>query len=63
MIVEVDHPIRGKVKMLGCPIKLSDSPVEVTAAPLLGANNAEIYSSLLGLDAQKLEELKKEKVI
>jgi formyl-CoA transferase len=63
MIVEVDHPMRGKVKMLGCPIKLSDSPAEVKAAPLLGANNAEVYSSLLGLDAQKLEELKKEKVI
>jgi hypothetical protein len=29
----------------------------------LGANNGEIYSSLLGLDAQKLEELRKEKVI
>jgi formyl-CoA transferase len=49
--------------MLGSPIKLSDSPVEVTASPLLGANNGEIYSSLLGLDAQKLEELRKEKVI
>jgi formyl-CoA transferase len=63
MIVEVDHPMRGKIKMLGCPIKLSESPVEVTASPLLGANNEEIYGSLLGLDAQKLEELKSEKVI
>jgi formyl-CoA transferase len=63
MIVEIDHPMRGKIKMLGSPIKLSESPVEVTAAPLLGANNEEIYRSLLGLDAQKLEELKKEKVI
>ncbi len=63
MVVEIDHPMRGKVKMLGCPIKLSDSPVEVKAAPLLGADNAEIYSSFLGLDSQQLEELKKEKVI
>jgi formyl-CoA transferase len=63
MIVEIDHPMRGKIKMLGSPIKLSDSPVEVVAAPLLGANNEEIYRSLLGLDAQKLEEMKKEKVI
>lgn len=63
MIVEINHPARGKIKMLGSPIKLSDSPVEVTASPLLGANNAEIYGSLLGLDSQKLEELKKEKVI
>ncbi len=63
MVVEIDHPARGKIKMLGSPIKLSDSPIEVTAAPLLGANNAEIYGSLLGLDAQELEELKKNKVI
>ena len=63
MIVEIDHPARGRIKMLGSPIKLSDSPVEVTAPPLLGANNAEIYGSLLGLDAQKLEELKRDKVI
>jgi crotonobetainyl-CoA:carnitine CoA-transferase CaiB-like acyl-CoA transferase len=63
MIVEIDHPARGRIKMLGSPIKLSDSPVEVTAPPLLGANNAEIYGALLGLDAQKLEELKRDKVI
>ncbi|HYB20129.1 MAG TPA: CoA transferase [Thermodesulfobacteriota bacterium] len=63
MVVEIDHPMRGKIKMLGSPIKLSDSPVEVKAAPLLGANNEEIYHSLLGLDAQKLEEMKKEKII
>jgi crotonobetainyl-CoA:carnitine CoA-transferase CaiB-like acyl-CoA transferase len=63
MIVEINHPARGRIKMLGCPIKLSDSPVEVTAAPLLGANNEEVYSSLLELDAPKLEELKKAKVI
>jgi formyl-CoA transferase len=63
MIVEIDHPMRGKIKMLGSPIKLSESPVEVTSAPLLGANNEEIYPSLLGLGAQELEELKKEKVI
>lgn len=63
MIVEVEHPQRGKIKMLGCPIKLSDSPVHVEAAPLLGAHNADIYGSLLGLDARQLEDLKKENVV
>jgi formyl-CoA transferase len=63
MIVEIDHPARGRIKMLGSPIKLSDSPVELTAAPLLGAHNEEIYGSLLGLNTQKLQELKRDRVI
>ncbi|MGY0782769.1 CoA transferase, partial [Azospirillum argentinense] len=29
-IVEVDHPTRGKYLTVGNPIKLSDSPTEVT---------------------------------
>jgi formyl-CoA transferase len=63
MVVEIDHPVRGKVKIPGCPIKLSRSPLKVTSSPLLGADNEEIYRSILGLDVEKLEELRKEKVI
>jgi formyl-CoA transferase len=49
--------------MPGCPIKLSDSPVSVTPAPLLGQDNAKIYAELLGYDEQKLTELKAAEVI
>ncbi len=35
-IVEVGHPVRGKHLTVGNPIKMSDSPTEVTRAPLLG---------------------------
>ncbi|HWO86692.1 MAG TPA: formyl-CoA transferase, partial [Stellaceae bacterium] len=34
-VVEVDHPTRGKYLTVGNPIKLSDSPTEVTRSPLL----------------------------
>jgi formyl-CoA transferase len=47
MIVEVDHPERGTFKTVGCPFALSDSPVEITAPPLLGEHNAEILAELL----------------
>lgn len=63
MIVEVDHPQYGRFKMPGCPIKLSDSPVKVTTAPLLGQHNAEVYGEYLGYDDEKLKALKEQKVI
>src|SRR5688500_20060137 len=44
-VVEVDHPTRGKYLSVGNPIKLSDSPAEVTRSPLLGEHTDEILRS------------------
>jgi len=57
-IVEVDHPERGKYLTVGCPIKLSDSPVEVKRSPLLGEHTDEILTEVLGYSASEVEELK-----
>ena len=46
-IVEVDHPTRGKYLTVGNPIKLSASPANVTASPLLGEHNEEILRGVL----------------
>jgi len=45
-IVEVDHPERGKYLTVGCPVKLSDSEVDVTRSPLLGEHSEEVLAML-----------------
>jgi formyl-CoA transferase len=63
MVVRVAHPERGEFTTVGCPIKLSDSPVEIERPPLLGEHNEEIYANELGLEAAQLAELKSNGVI
>ncbi len=54
-IVEVDHPVYGKYLSVGCPIKMSDSPVEVKRSPLLGEHTTEILRDVLGYAGEDLE--------
>ena len=56
-VVEVDHPERGKYLTVGCPIKLSDSSVEVTRSPLLGEHTQEILTEVLGYSAEDCERI------
>ncbi len=53
-VVEVDHPTRGKYLTVGNPIKMSDSPSEVTRSPLLGEHTEEILSLVLGYSAEEI---------
>jgi formyl-CoA transferase len=46
MIVEVEHPVRGRYLTAGNPIKLSASPTAITAAPLLGEHTREVLAEL-----------------
>jgi len=57
-IVEVDHPERGKYLTVGCPVKLSDSPVEVERSPLLGEHTEEILLEVLGYSKADLERIR-----
>ena len=61
-IVEVDHPTRGKYLTVGNPIKMSDSPTEVTRSPLLGEHTDEVLNHL-GYSAAYIAELRAECVI
>jgi formyl-CoA transferase len=61
-VVEVDHPKRGKYLSVGNPIKLSDSPTEVTRSPLLGEHTEEVLKQL-GYNASQIADLRESKVI
>jgi formyl-CoA transferase len=63
MIVDVEHPRRGWFKTVGCPLVLSDSPVEVQTAPLLGEHTEEILTDLLGYDKATVDQFRAEGVI
>lgn len=63
MMVEVEHPAYGPMTLPGCPIKVADRPITLTAAPLLGADNAAVYGQLLGLAADRLQELHAQGVV
>ncbi len=59
-VVEVDHPTRGKFLTVGNPIKLSDSPTEVVASPLLGEHTDEILKSIVGWSDAEIAAARKE---
>ncbi|HOA36418.1 MAG TPA: CoA transferase [Bacillota bacterium] len=64
MIIEVEQPLSGKVKVGGSPYKMSKTPGNrKLRIPLLGQHNEEIYGGLLGIDKNEIERLKAEGVI
>lgn len=47
MVVEVEHPKMGRFRTLGCPIKFSGTPSEVSGPPpLLGEHTREILKTV-----------------
>ena len=59
-VVEVDHPTRGPYLTVGNPIKLSDSPAEVTRSPLLGEHTDEVLQTVLGMTSAETEAARSE---
>ena len=55
MIVDIDYPKRGVYQTVGCPIKLSDSPAEITRPPLLGEHTDTLLSELCDVGAADLK--------
>ena len=61
MIVEIDQPAAGKMKIAGSPFHLSETPGEVYApAPLLGEHTEEVLSGILHYSGEKIAGLRRQ---
>ena len=60
---DLEHPTRGRFKMIGSPLRLSDSPLELTAAPLYGQHTDEVLEKLAGYSAEEVKRLRDSRVV
>lgn len=59
MFVEVEHPVAGKQRLTGTPLKFTKNKIQFErAAPLLGADTEEILTEYLKMDAASLQKLR-----
>ena len=64
MVVELDHPTARKVKLVGVPVKYSETPGSVRIPPpLLGQHTQEILSELLGYSKAEITAFRREGVV
>jgi len=63
MVVEIDHPKSGRIKVTGVPVKLSESPGDVRLPPpMLGQHTVDILK-FLGYSDEDISKLKDEGVV
>jgi crotonobetainyl-CoA:carnitine CoA-transferase CaiB-like acyl-CoA transferase len=64
MFVDVDHPTIGLLRLLGCPVKLSDTSASVRSAPpVLGQHTESVLRGDLGLSTGDIANLRAQDII
>jgi len=64
MLVEMNHPTAGIIKLVGIPVKYSEMKATIRMPPpVLGEHTREILSGILGYDDMRIEKLKSAGVI
>ena len=64
MVAEAEHKRLGRLKVVGSPLNLSRTPVEIhTASPDLGEHTEEVMKQVLKLSKREIASLRKKKVI
>ena len=62
-IFDLEHPTRGRFSVIGCPVRLSDSPVTARRAPLKGEHTEDVLRGLAGYTSEEIWQLKEKQVI
>jgi CoA:oxalate CoA-transferase len=63
MIQEIDHPLAGKMKIPGIPVKLSETPGEIKMpAPMLGEHTDYILKEVFGYSEPEIEQFRSQGV-
>jgi crotonobetainyl-CoA:carnitine CoA-transferase CaiB-like acyl-CoA transferase len=63
MVMEVEHPVEGKVRQLGNPIKSSEFPFEIRApSPAWGEHTIEVLKAI-GFSGEEIKHFKEVKAI
>ena len=64
MLVEVDHPVAGKLRLANTPIKLSRTPGGIKGpAPAIGQHTDEVLRDLLGTSDAEITKLRESGVL
>ncbi|MCL5025629.1 MAG: CoA transferase [Chloroflexi bacterium] len=64
MLIAIEHPVAGRVKLVGSPIKMSTYPNPTyTPPPLLGEHTDEILAIILGMTEAQIQELRSDGAI
>jgi crotonobetainyl-CoA:carnitine CoA-transferase CaiB-like acyl-CoA transferase len=63
MIVEMDHPVEGKIKSLGFPVKFSEQPFEVRMVPPTFGQHTEEILKEIGYTQEAIQEMNAKGVI
>lgn len=63
MVLEVEHPVEGKIRQLNFPGKFSETPAQIRSAPpILGEHTEEILKDM-GITEEEIKDLVREKII
>jgi len=64
MLVEMNHPTLGKIKVIGCPMKFSSTPARLdNPPPLLAQDTERVLRELLNHSDEAIQELRHQEAI